>query len=243
MENRKDDIDKLLNGLESLIDSKQAQHEKLLDFLSKKRDSAIENDFGFNERYVEMLTTSIGNLKDAMDTQKEAVKSFYNQMVKLAGGKSSLDPEELKDILDFQVKYLALTKQIEENSKRKSAEERKKNPNTVEINRFERNINDLKNSIIDLKANLLIKYKTGSLAAKQMSSFTYGDETVEDISGYSEDEKKEAIKAKRKRRKLQRAIDASEKAEATNLREIKKAEEENNEELEKNKREVERHKS
>ena len=219
------DNERLMRELISVIgggtDRLESQYRQLL----YKRDRALESEFGNDKAYMASLTSAIKDVEDAINSQKKAVESFYEEMKNLAGGDSALDPNELKEILKYRVEYMNTRDELASIRKLLEAEQKKTtNRNDAEIKRYENLIIKLTAELEKHGNDLRNKFGVGTLADLQIINFTSGDKVYDPNAP-------ESSIGSASRKPIEDAIEASQRAQTANIWEMRRAEEANNREL------------
>lgn len=205
------------NIIEELVNIINKGYDKQLgkiDSLTRRLEEAQAK--GMSQGVIDLISGELDKLNQSIDIQKTNADNFYKEMVQIAGGRTDLDKEMLRDAYSFRHDYVRLTKELENLIAQRESEENKvdehgnSTTNSDEIAFIERKIDETLDKRANLVTDLQTKYGANSYAAKSAYQF---------------------MADAREREKIEENIEKIEEGQVSNLREIIRAQEINNKQL------------
>lgn len=204
-------IEELAKAINKGYEKQQERIGSLMDRLEKAQEN------GASQNVIDVIADEIDRLNQSIEAQNDNAESFYEEMVKIAGGRTDLDKEMLNDAYAFRRDYVRLTQELEKLISQRESEMNKRdgNGNPIAPNKDELRLNKKEQKRVKaertrLRNELEKKYGKDSYAAQSAYKF------ISDAS---------------KRKELEEGIEQIQEGQVSNMVEIVKAQEINNKQL------------
>ena len=205
----------IIEELSKSINSHYDSQKRLLDRYQQEFDKAQEK--GATKEYLAVLSGEISKLENSISKQNESASAFYEEMVKIAGGRTDLDAKMLEDVMKYREILVTTQEQIAKLQESYNREQTKVDENNVNISNPA--------ELARIQKNIAIQQSKIDAAYKQLES-NYGKGSFATIAADNFGNDSDAQK------KLLEEINEREEASLSNHQAIGKAMADNNKKLE-----------
>ena len=205
----------IIEELSKSINSHYDSQKRLLDRYQQEFDKAQEK--GATKEYLAVLSGEISKLENSISKQNESASAFYEEMVKIAGGRTDLDAKMLEDVMKYREILVTTQEQIAKLQESYNREQTKVDENNVNISNPA--------ELARIQKNIAIQQSKIDTAYKQLES-NYGKGSFATIAADNFGNDSDAQK------KLLEEINEREEASLSNHQAIGKAMADNNKKLE-----------
>ena len=205
----------IIEELSKSINSHYDSQKRLLDRYQQEFDKAQEK--GATKEYLAVLSGEISKLENSISKQNESASAFYEEMVKIAGGRTDLDSKMLEDVMKYREILVTTQEQIAKLQESYNREQTKVDENNVNISNPA--------ELARIQKNIAIQQSKIDTAYKQLES-NYGKGSFATIAADNFGNDSDAQK------KLLEEINEREEASLSNHQAIGKAMADNNKKLE-----------
>ena len=205
----------IIEELSKSINSHYDSQKRLLDRYQQEFDKAQEK--GATKEYLAVLSGEISKLENSISKQNESASAFYEEMVKIAGGRTDLDSKMLEDVMKYREILVTTQEQIAKLQESYNREQTKVDENNVNISNPA--------ELARIQKNIAIQQSKIDAAYKQLES-NYGKGSFATIAADNFGNDSDAQK------KLLEEINEREEASLSNNQAIGKAMADNNKKLE-----------
>ena len=205
----------IIEELSKSINSHYDSQKRLLDIYQQEFDKAQEK--GATKEYLAVLSGEISKLENSISKQNESASAFYEEMVKIAGGRTDLDSKMLEDVMKYREILVTTQEQIAKLQESYNREQTKVDENNVNISNPA--------ELARIQKNIAIQQSKIDAAYKQLES-NYGKGSFATIAADNFGNDSDAQK------KLLEEINEREEASLSNHQAIGKAMADNNKKLE-----------
>ena len=205
----------IIEELSKSINSHYDSQKRLLDRYQQEFDKAQEK--GATKEYLAVLSGEISKLENSISKQNESASAFYEEMVKIAGGRTDLDSKMLEDVMKYREILVTTQEQIAKLQESYNREQTKVDENNVNISNPA--------ELARIQKNIAIQQSKIDAAYKQLES-NYGKGSFATIAADNFGNDSDAQK------KLLEEINEREEASLSNHQAIGKAMADNNKKLE-----------
>ena len=205
----------IIEELSKSINSHYDSQKRLLDRYQQEFDKAQEK--GATKEYLTVLSGEISKLENSISKQNESASAFYEEMVKIAGGRTDLDSKMLEDVMKYREILVTTQEQIAKLQESYNREQTKVDENNVNISNPA--------ELARIQKNITIQQSKIDAAYKQLES-NYGKGSFATIAADNFGNDSDAQK------KLLEEINEREEASLSNNQAIGKAMADNNKKLE-----------
>ena len=165
----------IIEELSKSINSHYDSQKRLLDRYQQEFDKAQEK--GATKEYLAVLSGEISKLENSISKQNESASAFYEEMVKIAGGRTDLDSKMLEDVMKYREILVTTQEQIAKLQESYNREQTKVDENNVnisnqaELERIQKNITIQQSKIDAAYKQLESNYGKGSFATIAADNF------------------------------------------------------------------------
>lgn len=165
----------IIEELSKSINSHYDSQKRLLDRYQQEFDKAQKK--GATKEYLAVLSGEISKLENSISKQNESASAFYEEMVKIAGGRTDLDTKMLEDVMKYREILVTTQEQIAKLQESYNREQTKVDENNVNISnpaelaRIQKNIAIQQSKIDAAYKQLESNYGKGSFATIAADNF------------------------------------------------------------------------
>ena len=165
----------IIEELSKSINSHYDSQKRLLDRYQQEFDKAQEK--GATKEYLAVLSGEISKLENSISKQNESASAFYEEMVKIAGGRTDLDTKMLEDVMKYREILVTTQEQIAKLQESYNREQTKVDENNVNISnpaelaRIQKDITLQQSKIDAAYKQLESNYGKGSFATIAADNF------------------------------------------------------------------------
>lgn len=187
----------IIEELAKTVNSHYDAQKRLLEKYQSDFEKAQEN--GATQEYLNVLSGEINRIEESLTKQSESASAFYDEMVKLAGGRTDLDVRMLQDIMKYKEIFVQTNEQIRKLSESFDREQNKVDENgvnisnPVELARIQKNIVEQQSKLDKAYKTLESNYGKGSYATIAADNFANDTDAQEELLGQINEREKSSV--------------------------------------------------